>query len=303
MQKYSDYNLEQLMKVPKYVDMCNKFLSLAKDGETEEKLKSILYQGGYKEYNLYARREVALGVGRNNPFIDIKRRLSFAYMIVRNQKTFDQIVEHNIQFFYGTNANELPAILKEGIKPSENITRQEELFRMRKRHHVNFTNVIDAAEEYAVSTESLKEKNSEELNFPVIIGTTYEEMNKSCFVPDKFGVSEVKIERTFPKDSIKVVMVPSSRVDFVKKMCGADIIVLANDDIDHRFYVADYNSGEIMIDEDKFNDFRNGINQKEPELKGVSEAVSGRNASKLREILGEIFGKRNGASNGRKSSK
>ena len=174
---------------------------------------------------------------------------------------------------------------------------------MRKRHHVNFTNVIDAAEEYAVSTESLKEKNSEELNFPVIIGTTYEEMNKSCFVPDKFGVSEVKIERTFPKDSIKVVMVPSSRVDFVKKMCGADIIVLANDDIDHRFYVADYNSGEIMIDEDKFNDFRNGINQKEPELKGVSEAVSGRKASKLREILGEIFGKRNGDSNGRKSSK
>ncbi len=77
--EYSKYSLDQLMEIYGYQELCNCFLSLAKDDETKAKLESILYQGGYGNYKLSSGR-----MGIDGPIVDIKRRAAIANLILTN---------------------------------------------------------------------------------------------------------------------------------------------------------------------------------------------------------------------------
>ena len=106
--QYSDFTLDQMFERCKnYQDVCNIFFELAKDSERKEQLESILYTGGYKDFGCSSKIS-----NKDNPGIELRRRLSMAYLLIRNPKSFDYFVENQINLFHGTNANALPSILK-----------------------------------------------------------------------------------------------------------------------------------------------------------------------------------------------
>jgi len=52
---------------------------------------------------------------KNNPHLERKKRVAFAYLLATNPETFEMIDKNNINLFHGTNANALPNILKYGL--------------------------------------------------------------------------------------------------------------------------------------------------------------------------------------------
>jgi hypothetical protein len=79
---YTEININEIMDYNNYKEICDMFLALAKDDETKEKLESILYHGIYKDYYICS------GNCIDNPMVEIKRRFSMAYLIVRNPESF-----------------------------------------------------------------------------------------------------------------------------------------------------------------------------------------------------------------------
>lgn len=94
----------------KYDQLCNQFLEMTKDNNIKEKIQSILYKGGYKDFS------VNTGLTKNNQFIEIKKRIGYAYLLATNPETFDILNKNDINLFHGTNANALPNILKYGMQ-------------------------------------------------------------------------------------------------------------------------------------------------------------------------------------------
>ena len=96
--EYSDYTKEQVMtEFGNYQELCELFFSLAKDDETKNKLEHILYEGGYKGFSFSSKI-----VNKDNPYIEIKRRASLAYLLIRNPETFDNLVDKQVNLFHGT---------------------------------------------------------------------------------------------------------------------------------------------------------------------------------------------------------
>ena len=108
--KYCSYSLEQIMEYPDYKKICQMFLSLARDKEMKEKLESVLYEGGYQDFSISSRL-----CNKDNPSIEMCRRISMAYFIIRNPETFDVMAKNKVCLFHGTNGNALPNILKYGL--------------------------------------------------------------------------------------------------------------------------------------------------------------------------------------------
>ncbi len=294
--EYSDYSLDQLMSYSGYKELCDMFLALAQDVETKEKLESVLYDGGYKNYKLSG------DIGKDNPFIDIQRRLGLAYLLLRNPETFNQIVDNNIIYFHGTSANALPGILKYGINSVDKsveqgieVTTGEEWSRARgKRDFVSFTDVLDIAEGYS----SISPKEETELTFPIVFGTTKEDLMNSNIMRIHSDVPEVGVRDSFPTESISCVMVPSSKIEIIKKMVGPKVRVLPIDDIQERFYYA-YDSN-IYIDKDAYEQLKSSSTKKEENLSGVKESVFSRTLKRIKDkknaivdlVKGEQFDER-----------
>jgi hypothetical protein len=93
-----------------YPKLCNLFISLAQTKEQKEKLESILYNGGYLDYSISS--DV---VNKDNPSIEACRRITMAYLILRNPDTFDMMVKNKVCLYHGTNGNALPGILTYGL--------------------------------------------------------------------------------------------------------------------------------------------------------------------------------------------
>ena len=277
--RYSDYDLDQLMFYKEYKTLCDMFLALAKDEETKEKLSSILFQGGYKDYCPSG------GIGRNNPFIDIERRLSLAYLIVRNPETFDKLVENNIIYFHGTNANALPGIIKYGLNSVDKIKEHgaeietgEKWSRIQgKRSFVSFTDVLDLAQGYSL----LPSDKETELSFPIVFGTTKRHMERENIVSIKSDVQEVGVRNSFPQESLICVLVPSDKVEIVKKIVDPEVMVLATDGVKERFYYA--NDGYISIDEKRYQKLKAKILEEKEELLGVKKTVFSRTLKKIQD--------------------
>lgn len=283
---YSIFDLSQLMCFPEYKNICDKFFLLAKDEETKCKLESILYKGGYKDYNPSG------GIGKNNPLIDCQRRIGLAYLVIRNPETFEQIVNNKIIYFHGTNANALPGILKYGINSIDklneqgiNVTTGEKWSRFRGRSFVSFTDVLDVAGAYS----SISPEKETELSFPIIFGTTKENLLNSSFRMVSSDFQEVGVNGCFKKELITCIIVPSSKVDLIQKIVGTDMLVLPMDEMQERFYTVSQDGLlSIFIDDEKYNKLLNNNFTSDEQLKGVKEAVLGRTIKNIKRKIVQI---------------
>ena len=257
--KYSDYTYENIMSYPEYQKICNMFMELANDNETLEKLQSILYYGGHNNYSVSSNM-----MNKDNPFVERQKRISMAHLIINNPETFDFIEKYNIKLFHGTNARALPSILKNGIcsvdESKENgyqISTGEEWSRTNgKRDFVSLTDTLDIAEGY-----SSIHPDDNELSFPVIFGTTTDSIKGLSKTKVGSEIPEIGINEKIPKESIKVIMVPSDKIDIVKQLTGNNIPVLAADNIENKFYYIN-DVGLIEIYEESYNELYKDSKQK-----------------------------------------
>jgi len=260
--EYSDYSLKQIFENAKnYQEVCNLFFQLVTNDDIKEKLESILYKGGYKEFGISSKI-----TNRDNPFIEMKRRISMAYLLIRNPETFDILVQNKINLFHGTNANALPSILKYGLNSLYDSEAQgiyvstgEKWSRIigKSRDFISFTDVLDLAEDYSTLTS---DKGKNNLSFEVVIGTTVDDVKRAgkCVVQSE--VPEVGVRNKLPIESIRMIGVPSEKVEFVKKIVNNDEIkVLALDGIREKFYYIDDFVCNISIIDNLFNKLQNDL--------------------------------------------
>lgn len=264
MERYT-YSLEQINDYfGLYQGFCDKFLELAFDNETKAKLESILYKGEYKSY--FCDSNLA---NAGDAFIEAKRRLATAYLLLNNPDTFDYLSKNQVNLFHGTNANALPFILKYGLNSEEeslkldiNITTGEFSTRRnnKPRDFVSFTDVLDIAEGY--STLNAKE-GTEELSFQVVIGITENDAKKIGRYRILSTTPEVGVRNKVPLESIKVIMVPSSKLEFVRRLVGdLDIKVLPIHSAYDKFYYVGDDPYSTEFDIEKFEEMKENLKNK-----------------------------------------
>ena len=249
------YDLEQIMETENYKKVCDILIDLAPNEEIREKLQLILYKGEYdNNYNPYS--EI---VNRDNPFIEGRRRINMAYLLLRNPKTFRILTETNVNLFHGTDISALPTILKYGLNSAkasqdmgirlssgEQSTRQSDL-----RDFVSLTDVLDTAKEYSTLVNEKKETS-----FGVIIGTTVNDALEAGIKRVKSDLVEVGIRNRLPLENIKLIGVPSDKVAFVSKLVNTEIIkVVPMDDLERQFFYFD-DIESIRIDEELLDRFK-----------------------------------------------
>ena len=253
--KECHYSLDQLMEIRDYNDRCILFMSLAPTEDIKEKIYHILYDGGYQNYALAS--DIC---NKDGPLIEATRRLTMAYVLLRNPQTFDLLVQNNINLFHGTNGNALPSILKYGLTSlkearNNNITistGEQWSRRTENRNFISFTDMISVADYYSQFSPV---EGTEQLNFEVVIGTTLEDVDKiRCTIFS--DTIEVGVRKNLPLDKIRMIMVPSDKIDFVKKIVGDQIVVAPLDYKDAFFYVDDEYS--LFIDEKRLEEFKKG---------------------------------------------
>lgn len=181
---------------------------------------------------------------KNNALIESIKRMNMAYLLLKDPQVIEEIEEKNAYFFHGTNANALPSILKYGInsvnKSMENnieVTTGEEWTRVGgKRNFVSFTDSIDIALSY--SRINPKEVKSAEklLNFGVIIGASFLDMENIETKIVKSDIPEIGVIGNFPIKHIKFLAVPDDKVEFVKKMVGSRDIDVVSMDLGDEYY-------------------------------------------------------------------
>lgn len=215
--KYSDYMPEQIID-EKYQQDCNELLNKVTDAEKKQKMKSILYEGGYEDFSVNS--ELLM---KNNPDIEREKRLEIASVIADNPETFDMLVQNNIDLYHGTNINALPSILKYGMNSLDESNRigievstGEEWSRVNgKRSFISFTDHLQVAKDYA----SLIPKNEEnKQSIGVIIGISSNEIDDTQIIKVDSDLPEVGILDNIPVENIKFIAVQKDRVEFVKKL-------------------------------------------------------------------------------------
>lgn len=273
MEKFT-YTIDQIRETGNYQKLCDMFLSLAKNDEIKTKLESILYKGYFNNYYISS----SIG-SKDNPRIEANRRIGMAYLLLRNPETFEMLMQNNVNLFHGTNANVLPSILKygvnsvdESVKMGIEVTTGEKWSRFGgKRSFVSFTDVLDIAQGYASSNAKI---DKDQLSFEVIIGTSVEDAIQVG--TDRIGsdIPEVGIRNKLPKENIKVICVPTEKVEFVKKIVdNLEIKVLPMDDMDSKFYYCDTDFNyHFSINEQKFEEFKKSLTNKNKTKKEFSNS-------------------------------
>jgi len=274
---YYFFKLEDVAKeFDKYDELSNMLIEFAKETGQEDIVREILTTGEYSGYKLSSSI-----TNRDNPLLEGKRRFAAAYLAIRNPETFKHFCENQVKLFHGTNGNALESILNNGLqsqKTSEEkgtkVTTGEKWSRFTNhRDFVSFTDVLPLAEAYSSVDADEGEKNKQ---FEVIIGTNANEILRSKKVRVKSDYSEVGVLDTFPVESIKIIGVPSEKIEMVKKMVGIkNIIVSPIDDIENKFYYVD-DMGDITIFDDVAEDFHKYLKDKnnKVEKKRLKDALA-----------------------------
>jgi len=267
--KYSDYSPEQIID-ESYENICNLILEGCKNEEIKEKVHSILYEGGYEDFSV-STEELHI---RNNPFLEGKRRIGFAYLLATHPETFEILRANHIDLFHGTNSNALLSILKYGLqsvdwqsdKGIETLTGEEWSRRGRETDYISVTNDIDLALYYS----DISPKKGKNGSFGMVLGMSSENLNalRTCKVDTI--LPEIGIVNGVSPEYIKTIAVPEEKVDFVRKLVGNLPITIIPININEKFYYVDLDSEELMIDSDKANDFIKGNMQTQTKF-GVSE--------------------------------
>lgn len=292
--EYSEYKIEQIMKECRnYQQLCDIFLELTSDIEVKVKLKEILYKGGYNGFSVSSKL-----ANKDNPFIEAERRISMAYLLIKNPITFEIMVQNQLNLFHGTNANALPNILKYGLnsvdeskKINIDVTTGEKWSRIGgSRNFVSFTDVLDIAEGYS----SLKPNTENNLlSFGVLVCTTSNDVLETGLCRIKSDVSEVGVNSRLPLEKIRAICVPTDKVDFVRKILNdSEIKVLATDIFEDKFYYIDIDNYSIEICNDELEKIKNNLHKKRNskifKTEEVEKIMLSRHLTRIKEKLGQI---------------
>lgn len=212
-------------------------LELAPNEEIRDNILKLMLYGKIDNYNPMS------GLQKENENFDISRRLGIAYLMINNPETFDYIRDNNIMFYHGTNSKAFEKIINSGaIKPmkvlkDEGITVEsgERWSRIpgKPRSFISFTDIIHDAEEY-----STLHTNDEV--FSVVIGITMDTVEKLPHFRGISYLSEISVEAEIPVSEIKIVMVPTERIEYVSSILPEHIKVLGMDNLEYKFYYIDY---------------------------------------------------------------
>lgn len=234
------FTIEQIFtRIPNYKTLCDLYLALALDEETKVILEEILYNGSYGDYVFSSGLS-----NKNNPLIEGQRRLSMAYLFIKNPSTFNSLAENKVNLFHGTNSTALPAILEYGLgsidsseKRGLDVQTGEQWSRINgKRSFVSLTDVLGIAEGYS----TLKGGVTDHSSFEVIIGFCTEDISKTKRSIISSDIPEVAVEDGVPLEYIKSICVPKDKVELIQNIIGdKDILVSGIDDIDDKFYYFD----------------------------------------------------------------
>ena len=281
------FSIEQLMSDRKYSELCEILINMADNNETKNKLEKILYEGKYYDFSVKSNIRC-----KDNPRIEAARRISMAYLLVDSENIFDYFVSNNINCFHGTNSSALPNILKYGVSSVDEqkrigleVSTGEEWSRVNGgRSFTSFTDVLDTAINYS----SFK-ANERDSSFEVIIGTSSDELEKLGIVPVWSDISEIGVKNSLNVNSIKVICVPSNKVNYVKRLVGnKNINVMGFSGIDKRFYWSDF-SYYLEYYPSLFEEYKNKKVKKTIfSIDDIREVASSRPLSRINSVLNKI---------------
>lgn len=294
-----DFKLDDIKDDYKnYEELCTLFIGLTDEAHIKSILEELLYRGRVNNNLIGTDIEC-----KDNIFLEVQRRVSLAYLLLRNPDTFNYIVSNGIDLFHGTNANALPSILKYGLfshakSVSNNIdvvTGEKSTRMAKERDFISFTDVFGIAEGYA----GINSNANNNLSFEVIICTTSDDARSSGLVSVSSDVGEIGIGKCLPVERIRAICVPSDKVKFVKKMItDQQIEVLGVDDIDKNFYYIEEFASTIHISEEKLQEFKKGMknNRKKFSMEEIKSLTFSRSLKAIKELL-KAFGKFLGGGN------
>ena len=260
----------------------------------EGKWDGILYEGGFDDFSVNGSFHMERTVlYKNNPIIESKKRLNMAYLLLTNPQMIEVIQKSSGYFFHGTNANALPSILRYGINSVDtsienniDVSTGEEWSRIKgKRSFVSLTDCLDVALSYANMKTKDNNSTKELLNFGVVIGASFEDMNGLSVSGVSSDISEIGVSGNLPVDHIKFLAVPDDKVEFVKKMVGQKDIEVVSMDMRDVFFISDFRKNLNMLEQSKEN-----IKSPKPPYPtyfkdDVKPLVNERKTSKIKEIF------------------
>ncbi len=246
-----------------YDRACSYLLSLCKDNKELKVMNELLNDGSYNERKLFSDDNFNM---KGNSYIEAKKRIGMAMLLLTNPETFNILMENNIVYFHGTNANSLPGILKNGIcsaskinNTGENVKTGELSTNKNKgRNFISFTDVLDDAVDYSFIKPNEK-NNILNLDFPIIFGTTKDSLDKYKLLSIPSDLPEIDVIDSFSLNDIRIIMVPSDKVDYVSNMLSSTTIKIMPIDVlkDKTFCYVDYRyNNKIYIFQDKYEDFK-----------------------------------------------
>ena len=272
------------------------FYDFAQDDNMKTELDKILKEGKIGNNGLGAHFS-----RKDNPRIEAQRRTSMAYLLVNDRDTYEYLKENHINIFHGTNANALVGIAKYGLRSAKEILEANEkilsgevlgmlengnddLKKASIRDFISVTDVLDIAWNYMQINPK---------SFSAIICTSDEKMVedniKICPVVSDFP--EIGIRDELPLETIKCVLVPKDKVDYVKVLFSdTDIQVLGLSNIDTRYFR--FFMG-CQFNAEEYEKYKANRLEKKEEISKITEEdlkenASSRTRSKIQEMYNWI---------------
>lgn len=296
---YSNYLIDQITS-PIYEQVAQKLLSLTKNEEIRRKMKGILYEGGFDNFSIngeFAMQRKVLF--KNNPTIEASKRLDMAYLLLTNPKVIDVMQQTSSVFFHGTNANALPNILKYGInsvdRSRENnieVTTGEKFSRIDgKRSFVSVTDCINESLKYTMINLNDKNMKDQLLNFGIIAGVSFQNMEDIRTIPIHSDISEIGVRDNLPLEHIKFLAVPKDKEEFVKKLVEEKNIEIVGMDLGDTFYNLDFTSRLKTLESYREGSVDTKTTSQTFTKEDVKKVVKTRRFSKIKEIFSNIKNK------------
>lgn len=243
--KYSEYSAESIMN-SSYKEIAEKMLTLATTEEMKDKLKGILFEGGFGDFSVNLESAEHIPLHKDSPDYESERRLQYAYFLIQNPEAFESIVKNNTILFHGTRVDALPSILKYGmnslhksVSEGIDVTTAEEWSRIpgKDRRFISFTDSLGLAMRYTASDKS--NENDKQDSFGIMIGIAPDALKDLRGTSVHSDLSEIGIMDHVPLQYIKVLTVPKEKVEFVRKLVGELDIEVVGAEMDSKFYFMD----------------------------------------------------------------
>lgn len=257
----------------------------------ERKWNGILYNGQYGNFSVDTNL-----TNKGSATLDMRRRASIAYVLATNPETFEIFCQNNINLFHGTNINALPNILNYGMNSFDELSKkgievstgEECTRRYNGRSFISFTDDLDTAIGYAGIKPSLEDSQKDK-SFGMLIGISSDDVKQMKKFRVDSDVTEVGIRENVPLEKIKVILVPETKAQFVRKLVRDKQITVASINMDDKFYYID--DWEFVIDDKKAEEFVQGDKQENSITFGneeVKEMASKREISGIKKIYRKI---------------